>query len=96
MTTLTALATAAAIAATSAFYPATMEITNISGDVVTMETATGHIYEMTGAEDYMTGDLVSLIMDDNGTPDDVTDDSIVTARYAGYWTEAGNLYSYEE
>ena len=69
MTTLTALATAAAITVTSTFYPATMEITNISGDVVTMETATGHVYEMTGAEDYMTGDLVALIMDDNGTPD---------------------------
>ena len=47
MTTLTALATAAAIAVTNTFYPATMEITNISGDVVTMETATGHVYEMT-------------------------------------------------
>lgn len=96
MTTLTTIAAAAAIAATTTFYPATMEITNISGDVVTMETATGHIYEMTGAEDYLPGDLVALIMDDNGTPDDITDDAIISARYAGYWTEAGRLYSYEE
>lgn len=95
MTTLTALATAAAITVTSTFYPAIMEITNISGDVVTMETATGHVYEMTGAEDYMTGDLVALIMDDNGTPE-VTDDKIISARYAGYWTENGMIYSYEE
>ena len=95
MTTLTALATAAAITVTSTFYPATMEITNISGDVVTMETSTGHVYEMTGAEDYMTGDLVALIMDDNGTPE-VTDDKIISARYAGYWTENGMIYSYEE
>lgn len=95
MTTLTALATAAAITVTSTFYPATMEITNISDDIVTMETATGHVYEMTGAEDYMTGDLLALIMDDNGTPE-VTDDKIISARYAGYWTENGMIYSYEE
>lgn len=95
MTTLTALATAAAITVTSTFYPATMVITNISGDVVTMETATGHVYEMTGAEDYMTGDLVALIMDDNGTPE-ITDDKIISAHYAGYWTENGMIYSYEE
>ena len=61
-----------------------MEITNISGDVVTMETATGYVYEMTGAEDYETGDLVALIMDDNGTPNDITDDIIITARYSGF------------
>ena len=95
MTTLTALATAAAITVTSTFYPATTVITNISGDVVTMETATGHVYEMTGAEDYMTGDLVALIMDDNGTPE-ITDDKIISAHYAGYWTENGMIYSYEE
>lgn len=95
MTTLTTIAAAAAIAATTTFYPATMEITNISGDVVTMETATGYIYEMIGAEDYFPGDLVALIMDDNGTPE-IDDDKIISARYAGYWIEDNNFYSYEE
>lgn len=99
-TTFAALAALAAIATTTTpahadLYPATMEIVNISGDVVTMETSTGHIFEMTGAEDYLTGDLVALIMDDAGTPQ-IFDDSIVSARYAGYWTENGRLYIYEE
>ncbi len=82
--TFAALATAAALA-TGTLYPATMEITNISDNVVTMETATGHIFEMSGPEDYEIGDLVSLVMDDNGTPDDITDDSIISARYSGFW-----------
>ena len=97
------LATFAAIAllatpAHAATYPATMVVTEINPttDVVTMETATGHIYEMTGAEDYMVGDLVSLIMDDKGTAD-ITDDEILDARYAGWWIDTdGNIYEYEE
>ena len=95
MTTITALAAAAMITASSTLYPATMTITNITGDIVTMETSTGHTYEMDGAEDYMVGDLVSLIMNDNGT-ESITDDAIVSARYAGYWTENGTLFAYEE
>ncbi len=76
----------AALIATNSLYPAAMEITEISGDVVTMETATGYTYTMTGSEDYMEGDLVSLIMFDNGT-EVITDDIIVSARYSGYWFE---------
>ena len=76
---------AASIAAASIiFYPATMTVTSVQNDVVTMETSTGHIYEMDGAEDWMPGDVASLIMSDNGTPEDVTDDVIMSARYSGY------------
>lgn len=76
---------AASIAAASLiFYPATMTVTSVQNDVVTMETSTGHIYEMEGAEDWMAGDVASLIMSDNGTPEDITDDVIMSARYTGY------------
>lgn len=78
-----ALAAAAALIAAGALYPATMEITNISGDVVTMETATGHVYQMDGAEDYETGDLLSVLMYSNGT-EAITDDIILAARFSGY------------
>ena len=78
-----ALAAAAALIAAGAFHPATMEITNISGDVVTMETATGHVYQMDGAEDYETGDLVSVLMYNNGT-EEITDDIILAARFSGF------------
>ena len=78
-----ALAAAAALIAAGALYPSTMEITNISGDVVTMETATGHVYQMDGAEDYETGDLLSVLMYSNGT-EAITDDIILAARFSGY------------
>lgn len=89
---LTALALSAAIT----LYPATMTVTSVQSGTVTMETSTGHVYEMSGAEDWMPGDLAALIMSNNGTPDDVRDDVIIEARYAGYWTEDGSIYSYEE
>lgn len=81
----------------AATYPATMKVIaiNPTTDVVTMETATGHMYEMTGVEDYLVGDLVSLIMDDKGTAD-ITDDEILSAHYAGWWIEDGRAYVYEE
>lgn len=96
------LATITAIAllvtpAHAATYPATMVVTEINRatDVITMETATGHMYEMTGAEDYMVGDLVSLIMDDKGTQE-IADDAILDARYSGWWIEDdGNVYTEE-
>ena len=79
------LATIAAIIAAGLIYPATMIVTDVSGDLVTMETATGFIYQM-HADDYEKGDLVSLVMFSNGTTD-ITDDIILTARYSGFYME---------
>lgn len=76
-----AIATAAALIAAGAIYPETMKVTSIQGGIARMETSTGHIYDM-DADDYEVDDLVSLIMYDNGTPE-VTDDIILSARYAG-------------
>lgn len=80
---LTAFALVVALATAGLVYPTTMVITDISEDVVTMETATGIAFEMVGAEDYDEGDLVSLIMWSNGTAE-ITDDVIISARYAGW------------
>ena len=92
--TFTALAAAALI---GTIYPATMTVTDVTDGVVTMETSAGHIYAMDDNDGYLPGDLVALILDDCGTPDDVTDDAIVSARLAGWWAdEAGTLYQYEE
>lgn len=65
------------------FYPATMVVEKTDGDVVTLSTATGHLYEMFGAEDYDVGDMVSVIMFSSGTQD-ITDDAIIIARYSGF------------
>ena len=76
------LATIAAIIAAGLIYPTTMIVTDVSNDLVTMETATGFAYQMQ-ADDYEKGDLVSLVMFSNGTTD-ITDDIILAARYSGF------------
>jgi hypothetical protein len=56
---------------------------NYETDVVTMSTASGMIYEFEGIEDYWYGDLVSVTFWNNGTMNDVTDDVILSTKYAG-------------
>lgn len=67
-------------------YPWTGEVVdlNYAADRVTVKTGSGLTYDFAGCEDYACGDLVSLIMDDMGTPDTVLDDEVVEARYAGF------------
>lgn len=56
-------------------------------DVVTYETHSGHRFEWQGVEDQETGEVYSLIMNDNGTPETIEDDSIISARYSGWSIE---------
>ena len=77
------LATIAAVIAAGLIYPTTMVVTDVSNDLVTMETSTGFVYQMQ-ADDYEKGDLVSLVMFSNGTTD-ITDDIILAARYSGFY-----------
>lgn len=53
-------------------------------DVVTYETHSGHRFEWQGVEDQETGEIYSLMMDDNGTPETIEDDRIISARYSGW------------
>lgn len=76
------LAIVIAIASAGFIYPATMEVINIEDNDLYLMTTTGHVFVMEGVEDYEVGDLVSLIMFDNGTPF-IMDDVIISARYAG-------------
>ena len=84
-TLVAALALATALASSRMIYAETMRVDrlNYDSDSVTLVTATGLTYEMTGCEDYEKGDLVSLVMWSNGT-DDVTDDVILSAQYSGF------------
>lgn len=57
-------------------------------DLVTVEDYDGNIWEFCGDGDLL--DLYILEFDDNGTPDDIYDDMIVDATYAGnlsIWNE---------
>lgn len=83
--TAAALAAATALAASGAIYPQAMKVTAVdaNSDTVTLETSTGHVYEMHGAEDWMAGDIAAVIMFTNGTPV-VTDDAVICARFSGF------------
>lgn len=76
-------------------YPAAARVTEIHGDEITCTTATGFVYSFMG-DDYYVDDIVSLIMDDNGTKGNIEDDKILDARYSGYWVNiaTGNLNFY--
>ena len=80
-----ALAIAIQLVGSSLIYPVTMQVVDIDTreDLVTIQTATGFLYEFSGSEDYNCGDLVSVIMFSNGTQD-ITDDTILCVRYSGY------------
>lgn len=82
------LGTALSISAHAEIYPKTARIVNIrlegTKDVVTLEDSNGFTWEYDGVEDYYLGDLVSLIMDDNGT-EIISDDKIISHRYSGYY-----------
>lgn len=68
----------------STLYPETGKVVEICNDVVTVETSTGNLFAFYGAEDWMVGDCISLIMDGCGTAN-VKDDVIITVKYSGVW-----------
>lgn len=66
-------------------YPAagTVIQTDRAAGLVTVQTACGHVWQFEGVEDWNPGDGCALLMSNNGTPDSVTDDVIINARYTG-------------
>lgn len=66
-------------------YPAAAEVVELdrTADTVMCSDAAGNLWTFYGTEDYETGDLVALLMDGRGT-DDIHDDRIISARYAGH------------
>ncbi len=64
------------------YYPETGKVISVSGDVVTVETCTGNLFEFYGSEDWMIGDCVSMILNSCGTPT-VEDDEILKVKYSG-------------
>lgn len=57
---------------------------DIGRNVVTFEDADGYLWEVDGIEDWEPGDLAALLMHDNGTPDNVADDVILSAVQSGF------------
>ena len=75
---------AAAPEAPAGLYPLAGTVTGLdrAEDVVTFTDGAGLVWSFYGCDDWMIGDGVAALMDDNGTAI-VTDDVIVSVRYAG-------------
>lgn len=56
----------------------------IDGETVTFEGSEGNQWAVDGADEWELGDLAILVMHDNGTPDDLEDDVILSAEYSGF------------
>ena len=59
---------------------------SVGTDTVIVEDFSGNLWAFYGAEDWMDGDCVSLVMCDAGT-EEIYDDEILSVRYSG-WTLA--------
>ena len=72
---------------TETHYPAIAVVTetNTETDSVTIMTLPdGNLWEFYSVEDWSGGDLAVCIFSDNGTPDYLQDDEIITIHYSGY------------
>ena len=78
------IACACSCGKSSTLYPETAKVVEICNDEVVVETCTGNLFAFYGAEDWMIGDCISLIMDGCGTAE-VNDDVIITVKYSGVW-----------
>ena len=53
-------------------------------DIITVEEQSGLTWQFFGCEDWAEGDICALLMDDNGTPNNIFDDIIVDTGYCGW------------
>lgn len=58
-------------------------------DRVTAKDCNGSLWQFTGAEDWMIGDICACTMDDNKT-EKISDDKIVNVKYCGTLEMLGN------
>lgn len=67
------------------FYAKSAVVTevNYSADVVTCEDFNGFLWQFEGCEDWLEGDIASMVMFDNGTTS-IYDDVILSALYTGW------------
>lgn len=71
----------------SGYYPDAAIVTEIDEELgkVILEDANGMEWSFYGVSDWFIGDFVALIMHDNRTENDISDDIIVDVNYPGYW-----------
>lgn len=75
-------------------YPWAGVVTAIdpANDLVTISTASGLLYEFyADSDDITVGDIMAVTMDDGGTPENVLDDAVIDAKYAGCFYQFNNI-----
>lgn len=74
-------------------YSTTTMVTDVdyNADVVTIQTFSGIEYQFEGCEDWYKGDICTVTMWDNDTPDTVYDDEILQTRYSGWIDGTWNM-----
>lgn len=70
-------------------YPLTAKVVEVDrvNDVVTCVDGADLLWQFTECDDWCVNDFVSILMNDNGTPDYIYDDIIEMVRYGGYFGE---------
>ena len=68
------------------YYPLTAVVVDLdyNEDVLVLEDGAELVWEFEGIEDFEIGDIVSLLMWDNNTPDSIYDDVILLVYYSGF------------
>lgn len=68
------------------YYPLTAVVVDLDydEDVLILEDGAELVWEFEGIEDFEIGDIVSLLMWDNNTPDSIYDDVILLVYYSGF------------
>ena len=71
---------------TSELYPLTARIVSLDyeNDIVTCIDGTGNLWDFYECDDWQIDDFVSLLMNDNGTPEMIYDDIIEMVRYSNF------------
>lgn len=66
-------------------YPKAARVVDIQGEEVYLQDGAGNVWRWQGQgrDDWEVGDVVAMIMTNNGTPDDIKDDIIVNIKYSG-------------
>ena len=68
-------------------YALTTQVVQVDyeNDVVVCQDFNGNLWEFSGCEDWMYGDIASLVMNDMGTPEIYDDEIVVPPQYGGYF-----------
>ena len=71
------------------FYTRTGLVVHLDYDtaVVTVVDGADLVWQFTGCEDYCVGDLVEILMQKAGDPENIFDDVIYSTCYAGFYAE---------